>query len=295
MDRTAVLFALTAALGGVNVVAVHFSNQELDPFWGAATRFYAAAWLFLIYAVANRTRMPRGRALTGAILYGLLGYGLSYAFIYWAVLRVPPGTTQLLLALTPLLTILLARAQHAEPWRWRTVAGSLLALIGIALVFREQIDFRVPWTSLLAVLLGAAAIAQAHVVGKRFPPVPPAAMNVVGLTTGASLLLLLSFLAGNSHTLPAGRATWIAWGYLVTVGSFGLFFLYILVLHKWSASATSYLFLLFPLVAILASNRLTGEPITLGFIGGGMLVLVGVYVGALHHGRPPPAPEPAST
>ena len=36
---TYLAFATAVLLGGGNFVAVRFSNQELDPLWGAALRF----------------------------------------------------------------------------------------------------------------------------------------------------------------------------------------------------------------------------------------------------------------
>ena len=52
------------------------------------------------------------------------------------------------------------------------------------------------------------------------------------------------------------------------------------VLHRWSASATSYTFLILPLVTIVLGAVLLGERVTPAFLLGGAVVLVGVYVGA---------------
>ena len=47
-DRTAfVAFVAYSVLAGGNAVGVRFSNQELDPFWGATLRFSLAAILML--------------------------------------------------------------------------------------------------------------------------------------------------------------------------------------------------------------------------------------------------------
>ncbi|MEJ2486276.1 MAG: hypothetical protein P8Y68_11125 [Anaerolineales bacterium] len=54
--------------GGSNAVAVRFSNQGLPPFWGAAFRFGSAAIIFWIVFLVQRAKLPRGRALTGAVI-----------------------------------------------------------------------------------------------------------------------------------------------------------------------------------------------------------------------------------
>jgi drug/metabolite transporter (DMT)-like permease len=89
-DRTTLIaFVLMVVLAGGNPVAVRFSNFELPKFWGAAIRFAAAALVFWIIVLVRRIALPKGRALIGVLLYGLLAVGASYAFLYWGLLRAP--------------------------------------------------------------------------------------------------------------------------------------------------------------------------------------------------------------
>ena len=53
------------------------------------------------------------------------------------------------------------------------------------------------------------------------------------------------------------------------------------LLARWSATATSYIGVLTPLVTLVAAFLLAGENPTITFLVGSLLVLVGVYVGAL--------------
>ena len=68
--------------------------------------------------------------------------------------------------------------------------------------------------------------------------------------------------------------------YLIGPGSVAVFVLVLYVLARWSASATSYAFLLFPLVAIVLGGLLLAEPVQPSFLVGGAIVLSGVYIGA---------------
>jgi drug/metabolite transporter (DMT)-like permease len=72
-----------------------------------------------------------------------------------------------------------------------------------------------------------------------------------------------------------------------------VFVLVLYVLARWTASATSYAFLLFPLVAIVAGGVLLHEPVQPSFLAGGAIVLAGVYIGAVYRPRDP-ADEPAA-
>jgi drug/metabolite transporter (DMT)-like permease len=54
------------------------------------------------------------------------------------------------------------------------------------------------------------------------------------------------------------------------------------LLARWTASATSYAFLLFPLVAIALGALLFAEPVQPSFLLGGAVVVAGVYIGAIY-------------
>jgi drug/metabolite transporter (DMT)-like permease len=84
--------------------------------------------------------------------------------------------------------------------------------------------------------------------------------------------------------------TQLAVGYLV-LASAVMFALFIFVIHRWTASAASYMAALLPVTAVIAAAILLGEPITLAMVLGGIVVLAGVYLGAL---APTGAVEPAS-
>lgn len=276
-----VAFAILVLIGGSNAVAVRFSNLDLPPFWGAGTRFAAAALIFWIVVLLRRVPVPRGRSLVGAALYGLLQIGLSYAFLYWGLLRVQANLTMVVLALIPLLTVFLAWIHRLERLGWRRLAGAVIALSGILVVVGEGLGSRIPVTSFLALLAAAACAAESGVILKLLPGGSPLATNAVALTIGAALLVGLSRIAGEEWSLPAAANTWIAFAYLVVLGSVVLFYLYLYVLARWTASATAYAALLFPLATVPIAAVFAGEAITLSFIVGGVLGLFGVWFGAV--------------
>jgi drug/metabolite transporter (DMT)-like permease len=64
-------------------------------------------------------------------------------------------------------------------------------------------------------------------------------------------------------------------------GSVAVFVLYLYVLEHWPASRTAYVFVLIPFATVALSAWLDDEPVGGGLVLGGLLVLAGVYVGAL--------------
>ncbi|HEV8470058.1 MAG TPA: EamA family transporter [Candidatus Limnocylindria bacterium] len=278
---TLAAFAAIILLGGANSVAIRFSNVELPPFWGAAARFAAATLVMYAVMLYLRLPFPRGPALAGIAVFGILNFGLSYAFIYWGLLDVQAGLAQVVIAIAPLMTYFLALAHRQERWQIRPVLGSLLALAGIAVVFGEQVSAAVPPLALLAIVAAAACASEATVLAKAIPPVHIVTLNAVAMAIGTAFLAALAFVAGERLSVPNQLDTWLAFWYLVLIGTVAVFVLFLFVLRRWTASGTSYVFVLTPFVTVAVGVWLAGETVTWTFLIGGALVLVGVYIGAL--------------
>ncbi len=292
--RTTLLaFLGTVFIGGTNFVAVKFSNAELPPLFGAGARFAAGAVIFLAILRTRGKALPRGRALAGAAVYGTLSFALVYGLLYFALLQMSAGTTSMIMASVPLVTLTLAVLQGQERFTTRGVAGGALAVLGIAVLSYRSLEGAVRLLPLLAAIGGMVAASQSAVLVKGFPKSDPITTNAVGMSVGAVLLLLASILFGESWMLPSLASTWLALFWLVVAGSVGLFGLFVFVIKTWKASASVYALTLMPVVTVGLASVLLGEPVTAQTVAGGALVVLGVYVGALSGTRTSPM-APAS-
>jgi drug/metabolite transporter (DMT)-like permease len=278
---TLAVFAAVVLAGGLNVVAVRYSNHELAPFWGGALRLLGGAAILGAIAVTRRFHVPRGRALLGIVLYGVLGFAASYALLYWGLVDAPAAAGAVAISLVPLLTLVLAPLHGLERFRLQAIAGAVVSAAGIAIVFADQLRAAVGIVSLVALVLGAAAVAESTIIVKLFPRSQPTVTNALGMAIGAVLLLALSVAGGEPHVIPEQTATLVALGYLVFIGSVFLFMGFLYVLARWTASSASYQLLFMPLITVPAAAFLRSEPVSGAFVAGGALVLVGVYFGAI--------------
>ena len=284
--RTLALFALTVVLGGSNFLAVRLSNLELPPFWGAGLRFTLASLGFVALVSVLRLPLPRGRVALHMAGYGVLSVACFYALMYWALLTVTAAVATVVLALVPLVAVLLAAAQGLERLRFRSVLGGAVAVAGIAWLTLEPGREALPPAALAALLAAVACVAQSFILAKRLQRHPPAVVNAVALATGAAVLLLLSASVGEPWSLP--RTPEVAWAltYLVTLGSIGLFLGVLTVVRRWTASASSYLFVLFPVATMALEALFLGEPVTVATVGGALVVGAGVWLGAFAPAAP---------
>ena len=273
-------FITIVVLLGVNFVAVRVSNAELSPFWGAALRFTIASFMLFMIVLFKRLPLPSGMSLVGAVLYGILVFGGTYAFVYWALLHVPSGIASVTFATMPLITLFIAVPLKLERLTWHGVLGGTMVLLGIGIVFQEQLQAHVPLASLVVLLLAAFCGALSGIVIKRFPRSHPISTNAVAMAVGAALLVIISRGAGESWQLPRLPETWRALAWLIMSASVA-FILTVWLLSRWKASAVSYSNVLMPLVTVAVASLLAGEQVTLTFVVGGAFALGGVYVGAL--------------
>jgi len=290
--RTLLAFALMVLAGGGNAVAIRVSNFGLPPFWGAVLRAGGAALVFWAIAALRRMALPKGRALQGAIFYGIVGIGVPYALVYWGLRRVPAGLGAPILALAPLLTLLFASIHRLEEVHRRAVAGAVIAVTGVVVGLAGSASGALHIPSVLALVAGTALIAEAGILFKLFPKSHPVVTNAVASAVALPILVALSWLGGEKWTWPTTAASWAAVAYVVLVGSVALFMLYLYVLTRWTASATSYSFLLIPVVTVVIAAVLLGEVITPAFVLGTLLALAGVWLGLQSSPR---APELACT
>lgn len=295
-DRiTLAAFAGAVVIGGANFLAVKLSNEELAPLFGAALRFAGAALLLLLLARLRRWPLPRDRAALGAALYGLLGFGLAYGFLYFALVGLSPGMTSIVTAAAPLVTLAFAVAHGQERFTRRGVLGGLLAIAGIAVLSARAISGDLRPVYFLSAVLAVAAIAESTVVVKGFPRAHPFTTNAIGMATGATFLAIASLVFREEWVVPRTGQTWLVLTWLVLAGSIGLFALFLYVVARWTASATVYLLTVMPVVAITLGVLFADEELSVELILGAALVMSAVYVGALSRERAGPTQQPAES
>jgi drug/metabolite transporter (DMT)-like permease len=277
---TLAAFLAMVLFAGGNAVGIDVVADELQPFWAAGLRFTAGGVIFLAAMLALRVPFPRGRSLLGAVVYGVLGFFLAFAVAFWAIPQTGAGTGQTLIALVPLLTLMLAAAHGQEILRLRPVIGAGIAVVGVAILAADRLNADIPPMALLGVVFAATCLAETGVLLKGTPRAHPVATNAVGMLVGGLLLAILSAAAGETWVLPVQSNTRTAMLFLVVFGSVAVFWLYLFILGRWTASAVSIEFLLIPIATVVYSAILGREAITPALLAGGAVILAGVYIGA---------------
>lgn len=282
-SKSLIAFVFVVFLGGSNSVAIRFSNLELAPFWGAFLRLMPAALIYWAIFFGRKMSMPTFKDSAVIAVNGFISTGVGFALLYWGLQTVPVSLATVVISTGPLFTLILAVLHRLEKFRFQSLIGGLIAFTGLAIAINAQPGGRELIPGIIALLVGALIGAEGNIIFKIYSlNSGPVIINALSLFAGALFLGIASLFAQEAWGLPSTLAGWTALTYLIIFGSVLMFYLFVYVLTRWTASAASYSILLFPLSATVLAALLANETVTIPFILGGLIVLVGVWVGAFY-------------
>jgi len=287
VDRP-VTVGVLVALGTVYVVwgstylAIKYIVGSLPPFLSMGARFLLAGAVLTVAILVSRRhgafRMTRTEFVTAALcgLFLLVG---GNGLVAVAEQDVDSSMAALLIAGTPLWVVLLRAVLRDRPTT-ATVAGLLVGLVGVAVLLLPGVQGSAELGPLLLVVLSSLLWSVGTVLATRRPmPADPFATTVVEMAVGGTALVALGSAGGEWGRLDLGAAepsAWIAFAYLVVVGSVAGYSAYVWLLARAPLSlATTYAYVN-PAVAVVLGALFLSEPLTASVIVGGGIIIVAV-------------------
>ena len=169
------------------------------------------------------------------------------------------------------------------------LAGALVALAGVALIFSGQLGGRVGLLPAVALFLAATFAAWSGVLLKRGPRQSPLWANAVGSMAGLAVCASVSLALGETHAIPLRFAAWFPVLYLTCAGSVGAFVLFAWLINHWPVTRVTFIAVVTPIVALVLGWLVRGERLTLASFAGSALVMFGVVLGL--RATPPASPR----
>lgn len=257
---------------------IRLGNQVVDPLWAATLRLgLASVALFGLTWLLGR-KLPSGKGLEAAVLYGLGEFGAGFALLYWGETLVPSGVAATLFATIPLWTTVMAAGLGVEGFDLHRAVGAIVAVAGVAVVFGGELSRSVPLMGLLAVLGAAASASLGSVLLKRGGRVDVVPVNAVATLVGATVTASASLLAGEAQTLPATWAGWWPIAYLTVGGSLVAFLVYAWLIDVWPVTNANMISVTVPVTGLGLGMLLGGEEPSMLALAGAGLVIVGLVV-----------------
>lgn len=262
---------------GSTWIFIKWGLADLPPVSFAALRFTVACIvLFPVIWWQKERFLDLTREWRIFLITGLLQFFFNYGLLFWGEQHISSGLAAVLQATIPAFGLFLARIYVGEAITPIKVAALVLGIIGVGIIFYDQLNFRGTLALLgsLAVVVGAFGAAYASVLTKaRLQDFNPASVVFGQMLVGQIPLWVVGIaLEGNPFNI---KWTWLAVicvVYLAIVGSVLAFWLYYWLLSKIDVSKAMMIAFVTPLVAVVIGSFF-GETLEQKTMLGGFFIL----------------------
>lgn len=254
-------------------------GSGIPPFTLGMVRILIAGSLMLLVAVLRRSPMrPTRKELAVLACSGVLLWTGGNGMLNWAEQRIDSSLAALLIATVPLWMVLMETILDRKRPSYGLVFSLIIGFAGIALLSATtlQTGDMGDIVSLLALVLASISWTLGSLLQSRMPvslsiEVSAGYQQIFG---GLGFVVLV-LLTGEPRPTPTTDA-WLAWGYLILVGSLIGFTAYVRILQLLPMSIAMTYAYVNPVVALFLGVVILSEPLHITTLAGAALVLLGV-------------------
>jgi drug/metabolite transporter (DMT)-like permease len=279
------IFTLLALVWGSTWLVIKDQISVVPAAWSVSWRFglAAAAMLGLCALRGERVMLP-APALRLAAVIGLFQFAINFQFVYASEHYITSGLVAVLFALMLVPNALFARAFLGIEIGARFLAGSAVALAGVALLLTHEyraapVGMDVPIGIALAagsVLTASVGnVLQANQTARAIPVMPLIGWAMLFGTLGN---VAFAWITAGPPQFDPRPAYWLGVVYLALVGSVLTFPLYTRLLRDWGPGKAAYNGIAVPVVAMLLSTLFEGFDWTALAVGGAVLAGAGLLI-----------------
>jgi drug/metabolite transporter (DMT)-like permease len=291
-------FTIFTLIWGSTWLVIRDQLGSVSPHWSVTYRFIIAAGAMALLARVKGDSLWLGkRALLPALVLGFTQFFVNFNSVYLAERHITSGLVATSFALLLIPNALLARIFLDQHVNRRFVAGSAIAIVGIAMLFAHE--FRLGRASPEALTVGlaltlcgmlgasSANVYQARPKVRAFPLTPFLAWS---MAIGAVMDAALAFAVAGPPTFDSRPAYVAGLLYLALAASALAFSLYFPVVRKIGPARAAYSSVMVPIIAMTLSTLFEGYRWSGLAALGGLLALGGMLVAL--GGKPKVAPAP---
>jgi len=275
------LYTGASLIWGFTWLAIKLQLTQVPPILSVAYRFCLAALILQVYCRLTRKRMNFPlRDHRFLVLQGFTLFGLGHCCSYLATAYMTSGLVAVVFSTILMWNIINLRIFMRQPVAWRAFWGGILGLIGICIVFWQDLaafSATRGVIGLLIALAGAYLVSVGNVVGYRNTKkgVPVTQANAFGMGYGGLLTLFIYFGMGGRLTMDWSIGYLGPMLYLSIFGTIVAFGFYMLLISRIGAEYAAYVTLLAPIIALILSTMFEGYRWSVSALLGVALVLAG--------------------
>lgn len=292
------LLLLLSGLWGGSFFFAKVIVQEMPPLTLVLVRFSVAAVALWVYVRACRLAIPGSLATWLAFAgMGLLNNLIPAALITWGQITIASGLASILIATTPVFSILAAHwLTDDEKMSVGRVSGVGLGLIGIAVLVGGGALGSSPRSmfAILACIVAALSYGFANVFGRRFARmgIAPAVGAFGQITATAAMMLPVAIIFESPWQMPVpSLVAWASMAGLALLSTALGYVIFFRILASAGGTNVSLVTLLIPVSAILLGRIVLGEHLLvwqyvgMAFIALGLIAIDGRPLRVMGLGR----------
>ena len=278
-------FALVTLIWGSTWLVIRDQVGSVPPGWSVVWRFVLASAAMFALAAFRRESLRPTRAMGPVIAaMGVFQFVANFQFVYAAERYVTSGIVAVMFAFLMVPNALLGRIFVGQPVSRGFLAGSAVALAGVALLLLHEYRIAPPDGEVLlgvALTIGGimgasiANVVQASEAARRQPMIPLLAWAML---FGAGVDAALSWLLYGppQFELRWGYVAGIA--YLAILGSVVTFPLYFNLVRALGPGRAAYNSVLVPIIAMLLSTAFESYRWSTLAVAGSVVALIGLVI-----------------
>ncbi len=266
---------------GSSFAAIAAALESFGPFTIAGGRIIIAALFLSLLVVVRGHRFPRDAAVWGRLMFiGVTGTALPFTLVAWGQQSVDSSMAAIIMALTPLNTLIVAHlATHDERLSRRKLVGLVIGFLGVGLLFSGSGNGGTAAAlAIAAIYVSTLSYAISGVQMRKLDHLPPVVMAAGMLICSLVVSLPLAFILEDPDLTAVSPLSLAAILYLGLFSS-GL----AVVLMAWIIFRVGAVFLslsnyLVPIVGIVLGITLLDEVLSLSTLFAFALIMTGVVV-----------------
>lgn len=251
------MFLVVCLAWGTTWIAIKFSVDSIPPMMSSALRFLVAFPAFLLLAKITGSRiLPRREELPFYLIATIFYFSVPYALMNYAEQYLSSGLAALIFSSMPVLILVFSHFMLQSRINIFQILGIAIGLAGFYLIIQAQHqDLNLEHgLGILALFLAAVMHAGYYVyVKKAGSNISSIAMNTLPLGAAGLALFMTSIVVEPVHIADFSFKSIIAVLYLGLFASVVGFLAYFELLKRVSTVVVSFVFLIFPIFALLIS------------------------------------------
>lgn len=287
---TSLLFLIVCLSWGTTWLGIKIAVESVPPLTAAGLRFLIAFPLFLGFALLRREPIVFPPGSFGFGVFVTLAYfSLPYYLLNYGEMQVSSGLTALLFSSMPVFILIFSAVLLRERVYLLQVVGILIGFASLFMIVTSQglhVD-RAELFGVLAILTAAVMHALCYVVTKqKGTAIGVITYNCLPIGCAGLMLLLAGWWLERPDFSAITPRSWAALSYLGLVASVGGFIVYFFLLKRLSPIVLSFVFIIFPVFAVVIGAWYEGSPLSLDLVAYSAILLAGFAITKLPVKKP---------